>query len=412
MMKQAQGNTLGIDRLMFGGFCGLCFFIPVATSPAVILGLLTTSLWIFSGRFIKDSQWLGQEWTLPVIMMMLLPFIGLLYTEDVSAGMDFAKKSRYWLYTFAIASISLTEKNREMFLKAYVAGVTFTAALYVLQLLRIVPMKFADIAVTSQVGTITSIGLFNQWGHITFSLLIAFSLTLLSLFFKRAQSRKNRLVIIFLMSLQFIALAVLLSDGGHLAFILLSPIIAYNLLQHPRPLKVGALSALMVGALFLSPVTQSRFHDVVSGTLTYGESKSLTPVQGRFYMWTGALKIIADNPFFGIGTGGYQAAMRDMRINKVLPDKNVKEDPTQPHNSFLYMAVSFGIPGVAVLVWLFAVLLRNGWRNRHSILGFSVLAFTFVLLIGSLTDSQILSAQTAALFALFTGLQGHLADDS
>ncbi len=76
----------------------------------------------------------------------------------------------------------------------------------------------------------------------------------------------------------------------------------------------------------------------------------------------------------------------------------------QPHNSFLYMMVSFGLPGLASLLWLLYVFLKKGWKARSNIVGYSVLAYGLVLIIGSLTDTQVLSVQTAELFAVFMGL--------
>ncbi|MGD2079954.1 MAG: hypothetical protein PVJ36_02335, partial [Nitrospirota bacterium] len=90
-----------IERLMFYSFCGFFFLIPLATSPAVIAGLFTISIWIISGKFIRDREWLRKKWTLPVIAFMFLPWVGLLYTEDLQTGLGFAKKSYYWLYAFA-----------------------------------------------------------------------------------------------------------------------------------------------------------------------------------------------------------------------------------------------------------------------------------------------------------------------
>lgn len=393
----SKNNDLA-ERLIFLGFCGLFFFIPISTSAGVIVGGLTLALWFISGKFIKDSsRYLKQKWIIPVGVLILLPWVGLLWTEDVSTGLGFAEKSYYWLYAFAVIGISITAYRMNALMKAYVAGVSFTSGLFLLQLAGVVPMRPPY-----------SVGLLNRWAHISFSLLCTFGILVLSFYFKKAEKKKDKILCLLLMLLNFLALSMLSTDSGHLAFILLSPVIAYNLLNRRHLIKIIGLSVLISGALFLSPVTQGRLDDAISGTMEYGKSEHLTPVGGRYYMWTGAIKIYLENPVFGIGTGGYQSEMRRYREQKILPDKNASEDPIQPHNSFLYMAVSFGIPGVVALVWLFVVLLKSGWRNRESLSGFSLLAFTLVLIIGSLTDTQILQVHTGVLFSVFTGLRGVL----
>jgi O-antigen ligase len=62
-------------------------------------------------------------------------------------------------------------------------------------------------------------------------------------------------------------------------------------------------------------------------------------------IWNGALRIIGKNPLPGVGTGGYQTALR-----------NIDGDPNvplmaHPHNNFLYIAASFGAVGLAVFLW-------------------------------------------------------------
>ena len=94
------------DRLLLWSFCAMFFFLPVATSPAVISGMISLGVWIFSGKFIQDRhKWLDQPWFIPVILLILLPWIGLLWSDDIYSGLKFAKKSYYWLYAFAILSV-------------------------------------------------------------------------------------------------------------------------------------------------------------------------------------------------------------------------------------------------------------------------------------------------------------------
>jgi O-antigen ligase len=75
-----------------------------------------------------------------------------------------------------------------------------------------------------------------------------------------------------------------------------------------------------------------------------------------------------------------------------------------PHNSFLYMMVSYGIPGLVAFCWLLFVMLKKGYKGRDSAPGFSVFVFTSVFIIGSLTDTQVLPFATAIALPLFTGM--------
>lgn len=49
-------------------------------------------------------------------------------------------------------------------------------------------------------------------------------------------------------------------------------------------------------------------------------------------------------------------------------------------------------------------MVKNGWENRESALGFASFAFTAVFIIGSLTDTEIIVFATAVALPLFAGI--------
>jgi O-antigen ligase len=392
-MKLSDSYSEKIDRLMFYGFCGVFFFVPVATSPAVILGIATLSVYVFSGKAFRDrGQWAGRRWLVPVLLLVVLSWAGLLYTSDFERGIVFAKKTYYWLYAFAIAGFAYSSERQEAFIKAFLAGLTFTSVLFMLQLLGIAPMESPF-----------TIGLFSKWGHITLSLLMTTGIMITSFYYSRSASPKARALCIAAIGLQFASLAFMLSDGGHLAFILFSPVIMYNVLRGGRPLKVLAASAAIVVVLFLSPVMQNRLSQVFSETEAYAAADvwdRAGGVGGRYYMWSGALRILASHPFFGVGTGGYTEEMDKMKEVERMPRI------AHPHNDFLHAGVSYGILGIVALAWVYFILFRDGWRKRNTVEGFSTLSSIIVLFVGSLTATQTMTNATGMLLAMFLGLNG------
>lgn len=392
-MQLSRLHNDTVDKLLFYSFCGLFFFIPVATSPAIILGVATLSLYVLSGKAIRDRrEWTGRRWLAPVLLLCVLSWLGLLYTPDFEQGMVYAKKTYYWLYAIAVAGFAFSSEKKEAFIKAYLAGLTFTSVLFIFQLWGIFPMDNEF-----------TIGLFSKWGHITLSLLMTMGILILSFYYGRSASPKARALYIAMMGLQFVALAFMLSDSGHLAFILFSPVIMYNILGRKGLGKALAASAVVVGVLFLSPVMQNRLAQVFEETEAYTEAEvwdQVGGVGGRYYMWTGALKIYGRHPFLGVGTGGYTEEMDRMKPAESVPEI------AHPHNDFLHMGVSHGTLGVVALAWLYIILFRDGWRNRNTVGGFSTLSFVMVLFVGSLIATQTMSTHTGMLLALFLGLNG------
>jgi O-antigen ligase len=384
-LKRYDSHT---ERLMFYGFCGFFFFIPVATSPAVITGLFTLSVWIFSGKFVRDREWLNKKWTLPVIIFMLLPWAGLLYTEDLTTGLDLAKKSYYWLYAFAIASQFLRHRAKT-FINFFLMGLSLTVCISLFQYIGFVPSPkgFA----TGFIGGASP--------YITYSLLLVFGMLILSYYCRTAATRKRKALLLLLICAFFLSLAVVPGRIGYLAFAALSPLMLYNILGRRRLLGVVALSVFAIALLISSSVVRDRIWLAVDEVRDYQHGEKASSVGARLWMWDGAVNIFLENPIIGVGTGGYKNAMMKYKDDPSL------QDPDQPHNSFLYLAASYGVVGLAAFLWLIIVFLRKGWQARHGIAGYSVLAFGLVLLIGGLTDTQFLSLPTGEMFALLMGLE-------
>lgn len=401
MSKHCLGNLLAkytrlADRLLFLFLCCLFFFIPFATSPAVISGAIALAIWISSGMAFRDSgRWLKQKWTLPVLVFMLLPWVGLLWTNDIAGGLGLAKKSYYWLFAFAIASMDISRKHIITLLNAFLVGLLLISIISLLQFAGAVPLL-------KWLPTIFS------GKSITVSLLLVFGMLILSFYFSKAENVKSKILISSLILLFFIALSVGTGRAGYLAYILLSPVVMYNIFDK-KIIKVIAGTAITISVLFLSPSVQQRTDLMFSDISNYQRMDTNTSVGLRLHMWTGAVKIFLENPVIGVGTGGYQSAMKKYETPNLAA---IYRDFSDPHNSYLYMAANFGILGIISLFWLFTGLLKNGWRNRHNITGFAILSYTLVLMIGSLTGTQILSFATAVLFAVFTGLQKHLESEN
>jgi O-antigen ligase len=384
-------SGIDIERVLFRGFCVTFFLIPLGTSPFLIAGFLTLTLWICSGRFIPESRlWLKQPWVAPLLVFAALHWIGLLYTNDLRTGLKFASKTHYWLFAFAIASIPFYKYSPKALLNSFLAGLSLAAAIHVAISTGIIPasQRHADSFINP----------------ITYILLLTFGILLLSFYFGKASALKDRLlcgagILLYLASISLFAGAP--GRTALLTLFILTPLVVYNLLGQRSFPKVLAVTLLAMAALFFTPVVQSSMNDTVAQVKSYYSGSPDTSMGLRLHMWSGAIKIFLDNPVIGTGTGAYQLAMTEY-INPALDPELIF---TQPHNSFLYAAVSFGAIGVFSFCWLLFEFIRAGWRHMEHLTGFSILAFGLIVAVASLTDTQIIQVHTGMLFAMLTGLQ-------
>ncbi|MBI4656308.1 MAG: O-antigen ligase family protein [Elusimicrobia bacterium] len=379
------------DKLLFYAFCCMFFFLPVATSPAVIASLFAVLIWIASGRFIKDAKiYLKQDWLVPTAVLALLPWIGLFYTENLKTGLEFAGETHYWLLAPIASSVIIYRNSISVFLKLFIAGLSVTSIISLFQYAGLLPLKKE-----------ACIGLFSN--YINLSLLLVFGILVMSFYFKKAKEPKYKILTASITLLFFLSLRVVPGRTGYLSFILLSPFLISNIFGTKHIARISITAALLGIVLFASPVVQERIAKAKEDIKEYKAGNLNTSLGQRFYMWQAALKIFLENPIFGAGTGAYMTEMAKQKT-----DKNLPEVFRHPHNSFLYMAVNHGIIGLSALLWMFAFLLKKAWKFRNSLLGFSICSATLILTIGSLTDTQIIQVQWGMLLAVFTGFSGGL----
>jgi O-antigen ligase len=222
---------------------------------------------------------------------------------------------------------------------------------------------------------------------------------LLSFLFADAQAGWMKALCVAGMAAYLVNLAVIPGRSGHLAFIVLSPVMLYQMLGKKRLIWIAVGAVALMALLFSSSTVRDRAALAVDEVRAYyDEGKVDTSVGMRLHMYDGAWRIFMEHPVIGAGTGGYEIEMDKRAASSNLPSF------AHPHNSFLYMAASYGVVGLGVFVWMLAVFIRSAWRARKSLGGFAALAFALVLLVGSITDTQFLTLGTGTLFAMFVGM--------
>ena len=397
-------RRLNPDTLLWCGYSGMFFFLPVATSPMVICGAFVIGVWIVSGTFLKDMKiWITSDMKIPVLILMVLPWIGLIYTPVRPEGLNVALKTHYWIFTIALMPVLRLRVRAEeqgerghpdVILRIFLAGLLLNSVLSTLQVLDVIPLRRG-----------LPVGLMGgDSAHIPFSLLLISGILVSSFYFFKARSWKVRAAYAVIMLQFFVTMSFVGARSGYLALIVMSPLLVYNLVGRRHFLRILAGSIILICLLFASPVVQSRVAKIKDDLSHYAQGDVNTSIGLRFHMWEIAWAEIKKSPFIGTGTAGFVWSWEHYKNKASLPFFI----HGNPHNSFLYMTVSFGLPGLAAFCWLLFIMARNGWHRRNSPLGFGVLSFTIVFITGSLVDTPLLSIAAAHAFSLFAGIAGAL----
>lgn len=386
-------------KLMYMAFVMAFFCLPLGSSPTVLFCVAGACVWLFSGGAFHIRKIYINNWCTPIFFYIFLIWAGMLYTPDPwGQGYSFLRKSHYWIFGFAIAAIPFKFFSPEKLIYAFLAGlfINFLAALA--QMANIIP-----------VDPNGYYGLSSGYTLLAAFLIVAIMMT--TRMIVKAQKTKHKWMFTLLTCIYFFHLSILNSRTGYVAFVLLLPFIVTNFFKRIDILKTGLAfftCLIIAGIMLMSPVVRSRvelsvqqvqYHLNADKKEAWGNEYNVH--QDRFYMWNKAFYIFRDNTFFGVGTGGYQKALKE-RSKPGVPEI------AHPHNNLLHMAVSYGSLGIIAFVWLFGRMIVNGWRYRDTTTGYFIFSTAMVIMATGLFNTQLLNAGPAHILALAAGLQQSL----
>lgn len=375
---------LDYDRTIFIAVCMTFFFLPITITPALLAGLAAILLWIWSGRMsVCRDNGIGRI-GLVVLILAILPWAGLLWSHDPIMGLKFARKSYHWVLAFVVASLVINEARVDYFVKAYVTGLMVSIVICYLQMFNVLPMYKSYT--------------YGFMHYIQYSLMIVAGICLLAYLFARAPNITAKAGIVFLMCSCFYLLVSLKGRSGYIAFAVMLPWIMITMVGRRYFVRIVIVSMVILASLVASTTVRNRIGETFDDIAMYSQGSLNTSVGLRLYMWKGGVNIFFENPILGAGTGSYQVLLRRYKPASDTPDLN------HPHNSFIYMASSFGLVGLCAVIWFFGELFFRGWRNRNNVLGIITISFIGVIFVGSFTDTHILTFHTGYLLALIAGL--------
>jgi O-antigen ligase len=136
-------------------------------------------------------------------------------------------------------------------------------------------------------------------------------------------------------------------------------VLAVMLMRHCLLIRANwpLLAACLLGLALVSSLLVVSTHE---GRLAAGDKVSAAmDKDSRLAHWERISEEIARHPLVGAGFG------RDA-MKKAYPDLVPDQSPLwHPHNLLLTYGIGMGLPGIAVLLWLFASLIREYWKHRH-----------------------------------------------
>ncbi|MCX7174781.1 MAG: O-antigen ligase family protein [Proteobacteria bacterium] len=236
--------------------------------------------------------------------------------------------------------------------------------------------------------------------HITHGFLMAIAAFLLMIAARQVSRPRLRWTC---MAFSFLAACnVLLMVKGRTGFVVLAVLGTYLVFRRfgRKGIIIAALGfALMVSAAYQwSSSFHARMQETISEAGAWREGKGDQTATGlRLDYYSNTLAIIRDQPWLGVGTGGFERAYGERIQNtQMLPSNN-------PHNQYLLIAAQLGLVGLAALIFLYLTY----WRQAGGLTpSFQQIAHGVLLamLVGNLFNSFMLDFTERIFFAWISGV--------
>lgn len=238
--------------------------------------------------------------------------------------------------------------------------------------------------------------------HITHGILMAFAAYLFAV---KARVGSGRVRVLMMMLGLFAAFNVLFMTQGRTGYLVLGVLGAYYMFSFlgRRELWFGVLGAIVMAIVgyTVSPILKGRvdiaLHEAHIWQPGKGHNES-SSIGTRMDYYTNTLKVIAQHPFIGVGTGSFEKAYgQEIAGTAEAPSNN-------PHNQFLLISAQLGLPGLAAFIYLLMVqwrAARNLSTEEERLLAHGIV---LTMIAGSLFNSMLLDHTEGLFYAWVSGL--------
>jgi O-antigen ligase len=383
-MNSLQGKMNTITQAL-GVIVVFMLIFPTALENAFIFLLLIS--YFASGNYLQ--KWLrikAHPLTRPSLVLFGLLIIGLIYTTaNMDDALSFLNKYRKILLIPIVISLFNEENWR---LRAYYA-------------LLVAIGVGVTISLAMRLGWLPPGKLGEEWipfkGRIAYGVFLAFATYLIAHRAILATTLAKRLLwAIFALLTSFDLLFLVSGRTGHIVFVALLVLLAiqYRIyLNRYGLLIVPVVMALAAVAILTSPAIKSRVADIDVAAADQENSS----IGQRLIFWKTSLRIIADHPLIGAGTGSFGHEFSQHAYEY----PNMKA--VNPHSEYFLMTCQLGLIGLVALLWLFFAHFR--WsRQLPPLYGVAAQGLVVAMAVGCLFNSFLLDHGEGHYYVVLAGM--------
>ncbi len=386
---------VGAGRLNSWLLVLLAFALPLSTSAVSVLAILILLFWFVEGGFTKKCvEIFFNSVVVTVLSFLAVLCLGLLWTDDLAAGAEVVRE--HWKIVLLPVFLAATGyQYRSLHLYSFLAGMSLAMLITFLAWFDL--LHYADVTPTH---------LTHKTFHVVYNPLLAFAayLAFHEAIWGQAGQRKSVIRAGLFSLAGLMSLNMFMTEGrtGQVVFLVLMGLLLLQIFEKNRFRAVLAICLLLpticVTGYLCSSVFQQRVDTAWREINGFGKNPD-TSVGMRMLFFQNSLELIRRHPWFGVGTGDFQAAYAE--VNREKSPFSIATD--NPHNQYVLTTVMLGLPGLLSLLLIFITMFAQAWliHDEKRRIRF---AFPLFFLIIMLAESYLTIYETGFFFSLFSAV--------
>lgn len=397
--------TYYLNRIEMFLLCAVAFLIPVhVDSSPIIIAMLVLLFLIKPGNMkaLKESVRTTGFWAM--IIPFVLYLIGILYSDDTNTALHNTETA---LSLMVFPLIATSFRQNDITKKTKLIEISLIAGILTIMTISIAKaaISYAEIQ-NSDVFFYTQL-LSSPHHHSYYALFAVIVLTQvllcnwdkLSKWAIAANITLALIVIVFIGMLSSKITILLL--GVYVIYLIIKLILSKSV---PKWLSVILAIATIaaIPAFFSLPMVKYRIDNMMdsirahrNGVETVRTRNESTTI--RIKCMSSAMEVISENWLYGTGQGDVYAEMQKQMKKRMGEDY---EGTCSPHNQFLRSFASFGIIGIASLIFLFIVMFKKAIKSRNgTIIWWCIITLCFFCI-----EDMLCIINGIIFFCMFTGI--------
>ena len=385
-----------IDRIYQYLFVVACFFLPLTVAANNIAIYLIVLIWIFSGDYSKKFQKIkNNNLAIASIVFFLLHVVALIWTENISWGLEIVRKMLPFLLVLPIFLTITRSDNVKFYIFAFLLAIGISELLsYLIWFGVIEPFGYA------YVGSPTPI-----MSHVSYNPFLAFAIYIAInelISGKKISQYKRAIYTFFILTMTF-NMFITGGRAGQIMFFVAIILLAFQYFKTSQIkaiyTSVGLIALISITAYNISPVFHERVQMASNEITSYDANSMLdTSIGLRINFFLNSWEIFNSSPVFGVGTGDFPDEYK--KINAVNTPNAL--ETSQPHNMYMLILTQLGLIGLISFLWMFYLQFKIALESDNNSLRNIGIAIPILFLTIMWSDSYLLGHYTANLFILFS----------